>query len=164
VAAGVLLLGVVADLVAYDQPRFYRSPEEEPSAAGVVDFLRAEVDPCPVAQLPNESMPNPRIPSPIASELKYHEMEPFILAPELRWSAGSYDDRELVHLATLDQTVTDADLDQLEAWGYCAILYDRAQGERAVALDTDVEGREVSLTADPSYTDASYELYLLDPG
>jgi hypothetical protein len=155
-----LLVGAIGDLAAYRQPR-YSSANGVPQATGAVRFLLANEGPCAVAQFPNEAIPNGRIKTGIADPAAYRGMVPFVVAPEFYWSAGSYDTAHPSGIAELGGTVTNADIARLRDWGYCAVLYDKTVGSRALAQNADLAGRQISFNRPPDYQDSVYSVYLL---
>ena len=126
-----LIVAEIGDLAAFDTRYggLYSRGTVKYQAAGAVGFLSAHVKPCPVAQLPNEQIPNGRVKLfTHRQRLTYHALAPYVIAPEFFWSAGSYDPKHPTGLGQLGTTVGDADIARLKDWGYCAVLYDKAVG------------------------------------
>ena len=92
-------------------------------------------------------------------------MVPYVIAPEYFWSAGSYrlgdpDQRDLVADVAFD--ATDTDLRLLSDRGFCAVVYDRNLGSRAIDQQVPLAGRSITTRRTPDYSDGRYLVYLLD--
>jgi hypothetical protein len=160
------LVCAIGDLAAVDvrYGGLYSRAPVKYQAAGAVGFLSARLRPCPVAQLPDEQIPNGRVKLFVSRQrLTYHAMAPYVIAPKFYWSAGSYDPKHPTGLGQLGTTVVDADVARLRNWGYCAVLYDKAVGAVARARGADINGRKIAFSGAPAYQDSAYSVYLLPP-
>lgn len=131
------------------------SPDSRPQSAAV-QFLRARLAPCPVAQLPVDSVPNRFF---RGLELGYQGFVPFILAPEFFWSYGSHPVPGVVN--TLPATVGPSEFAALKAAGYCAVLYDKELV--AAAGQRELEGKIIDeQVGAPDLRTPRFDVYLLD--
>lgn len=138
------------------------SKDRTQQEAASVAFLRGATPPCPVAQIPNEAIPLLRAEYGFAEPAAFRGFVPYIMAPEFYWSAGSYWAERAEGLSALPQVFTDAEVPQLQDLGFCAVLYDKQLGQRAREFGTDIEGREVTWSLEPSFEDDFYAVYLID--
>lgn len=166
VAAALLLLLTVSDLVLNEDGGLtYTAPDAPQYDLPAIQYLQAHTEPCPVAQFPNEAIPNGVIEaSSIISPTVYRGLIPYVIAPDYRWTAGSFSRAEPDALASLPGDITDADLDALRTMGFCAVLYDRIAGAPAVEQQAPLSGRSVTFSQPADFEDDRYQLYLLDQG
>ena len=163
IAAALLMLLSIADLMAMDARALSYTVASAPQPdLPAIRFLQAHTDPCPVAQFPDEAIPNGVIEADsIISPNVYRGMIPYVIAPEYHWTAGSFSRARPDALAQLPGDITDADLGALHGMGFCAVLYDRVAGAPADAQQSPLSGRTVTFSQDPDYQDDRYQLYLL---
>jgi hypothetical protein len=169
VAASVvaILMIVVVDLALVDDRSTNWTTADRPQRdRAAITFLEERTQPCAVAQLPHDAMPGGVLRRDFASTWLYRGMVPYVIAPDYRWTAGSYrvgdaDDRDLVADVSFD--AGDVDIARLAERGFCAVLYDRVVGDVAVGQDARVPGRTLTVSRPADYVDDRYALYLLDP-
>ena len=167
VSAAVLLLGVWG-LDASATPRTGWDGRSLPVAtaampeAAPIAFIQAATDPCPVAQLPVNGMPNWRVFRPY--DIVYRGLIPYVMEPDWYWSLGSNPTGDTAGLAALPTVVSDAELIALADQGYCAVLYDKELARAAIDQDdTELPGRDLGEIRDPDFVSGRYSVYLLDP-
>ncbi len=157
----VLGLGSVTDFASFRRA-MYTAPVAPQRDRDVIVALRQSTDPCPVAQFPDEAIPNGLITTGLFDPLTYRGMIPYVIAPEYRWTAGSLDVTDRRGIATLPAVLTERDLQKLELWGFCAILYDIRVGDVANDQQADLSGVVIDVDRRPDYDDGVHRLYLLD--
>ena len=161
--AGVMLAGGVGDLVSYDTQFAYPDADEPQPALPGVAFLSSSLDPCPVAQFPNEGVPVARIPGGIADPRLYQGWVPYVIEPDFFWSAGVYDPTESPRGLALMPVVLDGEaFDQLRVDGYCAMLFDKSVSAQAVEASIEIEGRELGSVPTPDFEDDRFSVFLLE--
>jgi hypothetical protein len=165
-AAALLLLLTIGDLVLNENGAItYTAPDAPQYDLPAIRYLQAHTEPCPVAQFPNEAIPNGVIGADsIISPNVYRGLIPYVIAPEYHWTAGSFSRARPDALASLPGDVTDADLDALRAMGFCAVLYDRVAGGPAAEQQAPLAGRTVTFSQPADFEDNRYQLYLLADG
>jgi len=167
VVGAILLVAGALDLIIAH--RNYPAPIPATKYAAMVDSVRGKVPAgCAVAQLPNETVPNQRASQPgiVWDDLTYRSYLPFALAPEFRWSGGSYvagqtaSDNPVTGVA---QEATVQDFDRLRDAGYCAVLFDKGVSQAALDNQAAIEGRTIEESVgQPVWQDDIYALYLLN--
>jgi hypothetical protein len=165
-AAALLVLLSIGDLVVNDDGALtYTAPDAPQYDLPAIRYLEAHTHPCPVAQFPNEAIPNGVIAADsIISPNVYRGMIPYVIAPEYHWTAGSFSRARPDALASMPGDITDADLVTLRRMGVCAVLYDRVAGGPAAAQEAPLAGRTVTFSQPADYHDDRYQLYLLASG
>jgi hypothetical protein len=137
------------------------------SEYGPVSFLRENLAPCPVAQLPQDDFPLPRalpkdvIDTAYVQGLYYRPFIPYVMAPEFYWSYGSWNPSAKNRMQDLNRTLDDADLEYLKSGGFCAVLYDTRLADVAKTGGKKLEGRDLRVTIPPSYSNERYQVFLL---
>jgi hypothetical protein len=164
IASSVLLLGGLGDLATRTGRYGYTPPTAAQPALPGVAFISNSLDPCPVAQFPNEAVPVSRIPpSGILDPRLYRGWVPYIIEPDFFWTAGVYDPNDPTSgLGALPVVLDNAVLAQLRADGYCALVFDKTVSERAIETSTLIEGRELGSLPRPDFEDDRFAIYLLD--
>jgi hypothetical protein len=160
--AGVLVVGALGDLATRDSQNSYPDSGDPQPALAAATFLSASLEPCPVAQFPNEAIPVVRIPIGIADPRGYLGLVPYVIEPGFFWTAGVYDPDDPTGLAELPVVLGEADFARLRADGYCAVLFDKATSQLAVEQNVEIEGRELGATLTPDFDDERYSVFLLD--
>lgn len=140
------------------------TPATQVAEARVVDFLTANLSPCPVAQLPVDSSPNEVMWIKEFGEVGYRGYVPYVLAPEFFWSYGGDATADTtVPTAKIGDNVTDATLTQLQTAGFCAVLFDGRMSALAVENGIPLPGLRLATTLTPTFQDSRYSLYILNP-
>ena len=167
IAVGVV--GVTLAVAWFDAraiPPATAVPQEAFVERSAVKFLRDATSPCPVAQLPEDGFPNPRVlPNAEAvtiDALYYRGFVPYLIAPEYFWSYTSWHPGAVNGLQSIPTELTDAAMEDLAAKGFCGVLYDRILAEAATAMSLDVAGRVLASERQPDYSNDRYDVFLLD--
>lgn len=167
VTLGLLTLGLSAMFVADHVVNPTRPYQLVTSPAlPMTTFLSDTKDPCPVAQLPNETVPVERIKTTAFKDpLKYTAYAPYTQLPDFYWSGGSYapgQDPATHPVNAVPVALDAASLDQLAQAGFCAVTYSVAQAQLAQAQDVEIEGRDLAQDLPtPSWQDDTYKVWLL---
>lgn len=162
----LLLLTWVVDLGV--ARREYTPPVPATQYTAMVENVRRNVAAgCPVAQLPNETVPNERVTTVSFSKdpLTYRIYLPFALAPEFRWSGGSFvagQTAEENPVTGVAVEATKQDFETLRREGFCAVLFDKGLSQKAQEQGVDIEGRTLDASVGPPvWQDDTYALYVL---
>jgi hypothetical protein len=155
---------IIADLSATrSKPALDAAGTQE---AGAVSFISSRVRDCPIAQLPQDAFPVPRVlpADPRDWSLVYYRpFVPYLLAPDLYWSYASWSPTARNLLNDLPVELSAASLRQLRSDGFCAVLYDKQLADlaqqKSVALEGGLLAPDLPL---PEYEDERYTVYLLD--
>jgi hypothetical protein len=163
-ASSVLLIGGVGDLISRDSRFGFTAADADQPASPGISFLSDSLDPCPVAQFPNEAVPASRIQrSSIVDPRVYRGWVPYIIEPDFFWTAGVYDSNDPTNgLGALPVALDNAAFARLEADGYCAVLFDKTMSARAIETSTVIEGRELGSVPPPDFDDDRYAIFILD--
>lgn len=142
------------------------APQQSFSEYAPVSFLQAELDPCPVAQLPQDDFPLPRVVdsknlATFVPQFYYRPFVPFLIAPEFYWSYGSWSGDNDNGLNEVPVAMTDKSLEQLKDKGFCAVLYDKDLAALAQEKKARLEGRDLAVKAEPDFAGERYSVYLL---
>ena len=132
-----------------------------------MQFLKGNVDPCPVAQIPQDGLPVVRVFDGTAtdiSEYYYRGLVPYLMAPEFFWTFGSWIPGKPAGLNLLPVEADKADIEGLRSQGYCAVLYDRGLAKTARDRGIDLEGRDLSGMGPAQFSNERFSVYLLDAG
>lgn len=140
------------------------APRQVQPEYSAVDFLVKSKSPCPVAQLPLDGTPMPRLfdGTDATWDLYLRPHVPYLLAPEFSWSFGPYLPERLDNLNAVPVEFTAKDLDRLRELGYCAVLFDKELAKDARNYDRSLQGRDPHNLGDPSFSSTRYDVYLLD--
>lgn len=162
------LLVVLAIVAIYEPLRGSRPVtddfEAQPEYAAV-NFLADRTAPCPVAQLPLDGTPIPRVPAQNALEaeqLMYRGFVPYLINPSFSWSFGSWTPKGKTTLDRLPVALDDTSRAELGSAGFCAVLYDKLLAGTAPSRDVqNLQGLKVEKFGPPSFTSPRYDVYLL---
>jgi len=133
-----------------------------------VNFLRTNMQPCPVAQLPQDGTPTPRaVPrdqkeypkAEFDSLFYYRGYVPFLIAQDYQWSFGSFYKGSKTALTAVGPSLTPAAVPSLKEAGFCAVLYDKALAESRAA--NKLEGIKVEGMPAPDFSSERFDVYLL---
>lgn len=135
---------------------------------GPVNFIASESSPCPVAQLPVDGTPIPRVlpADPVGVEaIYYRPFIPYLVNPSYYWSFGSWLPKGRTTLDKLPATLVGSDRETLAAAGFCAVLYDRdlAVAAKKTLPPVALQGAEVSALGKPDYENERYSVFMLAP-
>jgi hypothetical protein len=112
-------------------------------------------------------VPNQRASEPafVWDDLTYRSYLPFALAPEFRWSGGSYVAGQTAAenpVTGVAEQATAQDFAMLRAAGYCAVLFDKGVSQAALDNAVAIEGRTLDQSVgQPVWQDETYALFLL---
>lgn len=143
---------------------FLPEPRQVQPEYAAVEFLVKSKSPCPVAQLPLDGTPMPRLfdGTDATWDLYLRPHVPYLLAPEFSWSFGPYLPERLDNLNAVPVEFTTKDLDRLRQLGFCAVLFDKELAKDARSYDRSLQGRDPDNLGDPSFSSTRYDVYLLD--
>lgn len=162
--AVLFIFGGLGDLHYADRNWDYKPANSEQMSTPAVDYIVANTKPCRVVQFPNEAFTNFLIALPIADNRLYGGMIPYILEPNYKWTAGSYDPQKNMGLSLYPNVIGDADFLSIEEDNFCAVLYDKSLGQFAITSDIAIGGREIRVTRRPDYEDSKYAVFILKNG
>ena len=134
---------------------------------GAVSFIEQSVAPCPVAQLPQDGFPIPRIaltnpPTKDQVPYYYRGVVPYLIAPNYYWSYGSWIPKARSTLNGLHTTLTAQDVNSLKAAGFCAVLFDKSLAAQLIAGGmASKEGMIPGALGSPDYPSNRFDAYLL---
>jgi hypothetical protein len=131
--------------------------------AQAVDFLRTALKPCPVAQLPQDGFPTPRVNTSesAAAGLGYRGFVPYLMAPDFSWTFGSWVPGKKAGLNLIPDQLEPGNLNDLAGQGFCAILFDKALSLAATNAGVPLEGRDPSRLSEPDFDSDQFSVYLL---
>jgi hypothetical protein len=133
-------------------------PSKRPEFAAV-EFLSRVAAGCPVAQLPVDAFPQPRVAS---ADIGYRGFAPFILSQDNEWSFGSWTPTSTQVVDQLPERLVRSDIDRLTEAGYCAVLFDRKLAGLASRSGVSIQGRDVSVLGGPEYSSSDFSVFLLN--
>jgi hypothetical protein len=141
-------------------------PQQSFSEYAPVSFLRSNLDPCPVAQLPQDDFPLPRLEDPknfatFVPTFYYRPFVPYLIAPEFYWSYGSWNGETDNGLNDVPVAMTDSSLLKIKQQGFCAVLYDQELAALAREKKVPLEGRDLAVKTKPDFAEGRYSVYLL---
>lgn len=159
--AVVASLGWVLDARALPRPL----PQSAQQAAEqqAISFLRGELAPCPVAQLPVDAFPVPRVASQAGDigNFYYRPFVPYLLAPEFQWSYGAIATATAPPLDVLTAAPTAVELQGVGQRGFCAVLFDKMLAQASASRGLTLPGTDVSGLGSPSFTTDRYDVFVL---
>lgn len=157
-----VMLGTATADAKYVKPNLPEPLVDQPEY-GAIQFLRDRTDPCPVAQLPLDSTPAPRVPyaGPQSFKTYLRPFAPYIMAPEYFWSFGPYQTSRTDGLNSLPMTINTRVLDDIADLGFCAVLFDTALSLAADAAMVELQGQYLA-EMDTDYRDSRYVVILLN--
>ncbi len=158
-AAVILVAGALAlDLTALTRP-MATAAADLPEAASL-QYLDTAVDTsCPIAQLPQEGMPSPRVTVAMGDVDAYRGLVPYLLQPERFWSFGSWVAGASGGLNSIATTLDAPELARVADLGFCAVLYDKQLA--ASAGEAELEGLTVAPEVSPDFDSPRFSVYLL---
>jgi hypothetical protein len=161
------LVAIVAALSwvgdAWQTPKILPAARESWPEYAAVRYLETTVNPCPVAQLPQDGFPQPRFGGPLPSDVEafyYRGFIPYLLSPAFSWSFGSWVPGQPKDLNKVPVRVEPRNLSELGKAGYCAVLFDKQLAGAAKSLAVPLEGVEITGT-EPDFASQRFDVYLL---
>lgn len=169
VSTGVAAIAISMTMVdVYSLPRPLQTAQEKMDEYAAVSYLQDNTQPCPVAQLPQDGAPIPRIdandqPGLSAAEFNekfsYRGLVPYLMADQYFWSIGSYNPSSKTPLTALGSTLTPTGVQQLKAAGFCAILFDKELAATNAAKH--LEGSQLAGMPPPNFSSPRFDVYLV---
>jgi len=144
-------------------PRVSPAPKESWAEYPAVHYLETVIEPCPVAQLPQDGFPQPRLGGELPSDtgdFRYRGLVPYLLAPGFSWSFGSWVPGQPGGLNNLPRQLEPKHLSALGAEGYCAVLFDKQLAKAAATRGIMLEGVEITGT-EPDFASPRFDVFLL---
>lgn len=142
----------------------WTAPEKTPEYPAV-SYIAASIPNCPIAQLPVDSTPIPRLTTMKFTDVEqfyYRGYTPYVLEPNSYWSFGSWVRGSTTLPNNLPETLGPGAATQLKAAGFCGVLFDKRFAdvikERSVK---QIPGVEVAALGAPSFDSRRYSVYVL---
>ena len=136
---------------------------EKSQPYSAVKFLSQNVERCPILQIPVDTVPIPQdFKNENEGKYYYTGYIPFLIEPDFQWSFGSWTQSAgWYYSAIIPSQVTKKWMTQDSEISYCAILFDKDFANWRRQNAPQWPGLSVERW-NPSYSDARYEVYLLN--
>ena len=133
-----------------------------------VSYIKNNLNPCPVLQIPVDTFLVPQGALDKATRYYWTNFTPYIFLPDFKWTSGTYvGTNGWAYLANLPTTIDKSDFEQLSQ-KYCAIYFDKNFSEYQIARKAGLNfqegnwpGIKILNTIRPDFEDSRFAIYLL---
>ena len=134
-----------------------------------VTYIKKNLKPCPVLQLPIDTFLVPQGALDKANRYYWANFTPYIFLPDFKWTAGTYvGTKGWEYLINLPTNLDKTDFKHLSQT-YCAIYFDKNFSDYQIARKAGINfeegnwpGLKISISINPDYEDSRFNIYLLD--
>jgi hypothetical protein len=169
IALSLILVSSILDFISIEKANFDDNSQIQEQFESVA-YLKENLSPCPVLQLPVDTYLLPQGHLDLAVRYYWSGKIPYILAPDFNWTASTYiDSKGWKYLTKIPTTVDKDSFEKISLDGYCAIYFDKDfskyQQDRGASLDPSIgtwPGLLIDEAIKSDFEDSRFSVYLLN--